>query len=70
MAKTRKMRKITKAKGKRGRKPIFSGEQKRVLLRMIRAALKENIRGIARAMQQGDAPPFLAQSQTICRLLK
>lgn len=50
MAKTRKMRKTKKAKGKRGRRPIFSGEQKRVLLRMIRAALKENIRGIARAM--------------------
>ncbi len=46
----RKKRKTTKAKGKRGRKAIFTDEQKRLLGRMIREALKEQLRGVARAM--------------------
>lgn len=46
----RKKQNTAKAKGKRGRKPIFSGEQKRVLERMIRTALKEQLRGVARGL--------------------
>lgn len=43
-------RKIRKAAGKRGRKHIFTPEQKRVLERMIRGALKEQLRGAVREM--------------------
>lgn len=42
--------KPAKAKSKAGRPPIFSDEQKRLLGRMIRGALKEKLRGAARAM--------------------
>lgn len=49
MARRRK-RKTAKAKGKRGRKAIFTPEQKRVLERMIRGALKEQLRGVVRGM--------------------
>jgi len=38
------------SKGKRGRKPIFTGEQKRVLDRLIRTALKEQLRGIVKGL--------------------
>lgn len=46
----RKKRKTIKAKGKRGRKAIFTDEQKRLLDRMIRGALKEQLRGVVRGM--------------------
>ena len=46
----RKKRKNTKAKGKRGRKAIFTDEQKRLLGRMIRGALKEQLRSLARSL--------------------
>ena len=46
----RKKRKTIKAKGKRGRKHIFTPEQKRVLERMIRGALKEQLRSAARGL--------------------
>lgn len=46
----RKKRKNTKAKGKRGRKVIFTDEQKRLLGRMIRGALKEQLRSVVRGM--------------------
>ncbi|MBE7466592.1 MAG: hypothetical protein HS116_24245 [Planctomycetes bacterium] len=36
--------------GKRGRKPIFTDEQKRVLDRMIKASLREQLRGIMRSL--------------------
>lgn len=42
--------KTGKAKSPRGRKPIFSDEQKRLLGRMIRVALKEQLRGVVRGM--------------------
>lgn len=35
---------------KRGRKPIFTGEQKRVLDRLIRGALKDQLRGLVKAL--------------------
>ncbi|MCK6473356.1 MAG: hypothetical protein L6R28_16555 [Planctomycetes bacterium] len=37
-------------KSKRGRKPIFTPEQKRVLDRMIREALREQLRSIVRGL--------------------
>lgn len=43
-------RKAAKAKGKRGRKHIFTPEQKRVLERMIRGALKVQLRSAARGL--------------------
>lgn len=46
----KKKRKTAKAKGKRGRKAIFTDEQKRVLERMIRGALKEQLRSAARGL--------------------
>lgn len=45
-----KKEKTAKAKSTRGRKPIFSDEQKRLLGRMIREALKEQLRGVVRGM--------------------
>ena len=39
-----------KGKSPRGRKPIFTDEQKRLLGRMIRGALKEQLRGVVRGM--------------------
>jgi len=36
--------------GKRGRKPIFTDEQKRVLDRLIRNALKDQLRGLAKSL--------------------
>lgn len=45
-----KMAKTRKGKSSRGRKPIFTDEQKRLLGRMIREALKEQLRGVARGM--------------------
>ena len=42
--------KTAKAKSSRGRKPIFTPEQKRLLGRMIREALKEQLRGVVRGM--------------------
>lgn len=39
-----------KAKSTRGRKPIFKDEQKRLLGRMIRVALKEQLRSVARGL--------------------
>ena len=38
------------AKGKRGRKPIFTAGQKRVLNRLIGVALKGELRKLARAL--------------------
>jgi hypothetical protein len=35
---------------KRGRKPIFTGEQKRVLERLIRESLKEQLRGLVKSL--------------------
>jgi hypothetical protein len=35
---------------KRGRKPIFTGEQKRVLERLIREALKEQLRSLVKTL--------------------
>jgi hypothetical protein len=35
---------------KRGRKPIFTEEQKRVLERLIREALKEQLRNLAKTL--------------------
>lgn len=46
----RKKSKTAKPKGKRGRKAIFTPEQKRVLNRMIRGALKEQLRTVARGL--------------------
>lgn len=46
----RKKKAGKKAKGKRGRKPIFSDEQKRLLGRMIRGALKEQLRSVVRGL--------------------
>lgn len=43
-------RKTRKASGKRGRKPIFTPAQKRVLDRLIRLALKEQLRTAARGL--------------------
>ena len=37
-------------KGKRGRKAIFTGEQKRVLERLIRAALKARLKRVVREL--------------------
>ncbi|MCK6470924.1 MAG: hypothetical protein L6R28_04180 [Planctomycetes bacterium] len=45
-----KKSRTTKAKSTRGRKPIFTDEQKRVLARMIRGALKEQLRSAARGL--------------------
>lgn len=42
--------KTRKGKSPRGRKPIFSDAQKRLLGRMIREALKEQLRGVVRGM--------------------
>lgn len=42
--------KTAKAKSPRGRKPIFTPEQKRLLGRMIRGALKEQLRGVVRGL--------------------
>lgn len=39
-----------KAGGKRGRKAIFSGEQKKVLDRMIKISLKSELRALVRAL--------------------
>ncbi len=40
-----------KTKGdKRGRKPIFSDEQKRLLERMIRVAMKAQLKGLVQDM--------------------
>lgn len=50
MARRKMKRKTRKGTGKRGRKPIFSDEQKRLLGRMIRGALKEQLRGLVRGM--------------------
>lgn len=46
----RKRKAAKKAKGKRGRKAIFTDEQKRLLGRMIRGALKEQLRHVARGL--------------------
>lgn len=46
---TRKL-KTRKATSARGRKPIFTDEQKRLLGRMIKEALKEQLRGVVRGM--------------------
>lgn len=46
---TRKL-KTRKAAGPRGRKPIFTPAQKRVLDRLIRVALKEQLRASARGL--------------------
>jgi hypothetical protein len=35
---------------KRGRKPIFTDEQKRVLERLVREALKEQLRGLVKSL--------------------
>lgn len=48
--KSAKKPKTRTAKSTRGRKPIFTPEQKRLLGRMIRTALKEQLRGVARGM--------------------
>ena len=45
-----KKQKSKKAAGKRGRKHIFTPEQKRVLERMIREALKVQLRSAARGL--------------------
>lgn len=50
MARRKMKRKTRKSTGKRGRKPIFSDAQKRLLGRMIRGALKEQLRTAARGM--------------------
>lgn len=42
--------KPAKAKSTRGRKPIFTDEQKRLLGRMIRTALKEQLRSVVRGL--------------------
>jgi len=42
--------KVAKAKGKRGRKAIFTPAQKTSLDKMIRASLKNELRAIARAL--------------------
>lgn len=42
--------KTRKAKSTRGRKPIFTPEQKRLLGRMISVALKEQLRAVVRGM--------------------
>lgn len=42
--------KTRKATSARGRKPIFTPAQKRVLDRLIRVALKEQLRAAARSM--------------------
>ncbi|MCW8133010.1 MAG: hypothetical protein KIS92_21865 [Planctomycetota bacterium] len=36
--------------GKRGRKPIFTDEQKRVLDRLIRGALKDQLRSLVKSL--------------------
>lgn len=46
----RKPGKAAAGKPKRGRKPIFTAEQKRVLDRMIREALREQLRSIVRGL--------------------
>lgn len=46
----RKKRKTREASGQRGRKPIFTDEQKRLLGRMIKTALKVQLRGVVRGM--------------------
>lgn len=50
--KKRNVKKVKTRKGKspRGRKPIFTEEQKRLLGRMIRDALKEQLRTVARGL--------------------
>ncbi|MCK6499593.1 MAG: hypothetical protein L6Q38_08960 [Nitrospira sp.] len=42
--------KTRKSRSSAGRPPIFSDEQKRTLGRMIRVALKEQLRGIVRGL--------------------
>lgn len=46
----RKRKAAKKAKSTRGRKPIFTDEQKRLLGRMIRGALKEQLRSVVRGL--------------------
>lgn len=48
--KSAKKVKTRKGKSPRGRKPIFSDEQKRLLGRMISVALKEQLRAVVRGM--------------------
>lgn len=50
MPRRRRKLKTRKGKSPRGRKPIFSDAQKRLLGRMIRSALKEQLRGVVRGM--------------------
>lgn len=42
---------VKSAKRKRGRKPIFSDSQKRVLTRMIRIALAEQLRAVVKGLK-------------------
>ena len=46
----KKADKKSTASSKRGRKPIFTPEQKKVLDRMIREALREQLRNIVRSL--------------------
>lgn len=48
--KSTKKPKTRKAKSSRGRPAIFTDEQKRLLGRMIREALKEQLRSVVRGM--------------------
>lgn len=50
MARRRSKKTRKASSSKRGRKPIFTDEQKRVLDRMIREALREQLRGVVRAL--------------------
>lgn len=50
MAKKRKLGRPRTRPWKRGRKPIFTAAQKRVLARMIRGALKEELRTLVRTL--------------------
>lgn len=47
---TKKTDKKPNGASKRGRKPIFTEEQKRVLDRMIREALRDQLKNIVRSL--------------------